>query len=242
MYAPVILLGAVVGVANSHSFEWGSCKKVNPVANFQADQFTGMWYVIEIFSTTSDCMTMYFNLTDDGSFKVTETREFHPLEAIGLDHRFSNVGTLKKEDGAEPGRFKVSWPGDSDFFGSFGSREGIILDADYTKFAVLMECQNFSLFKRISVVILSRTKSLDSSTVTQIKKDLEEAGYDVDDFDKIDHSTCSSSPDFDVGLDEDGTFSLDGTPLNIPAIPNAGELPIDVIPELNEVLSSRKRR
>lgn len=241
MYQTVLLLAAAAGTANAHSLEWGSCKRVSPVADFQAEKFEGLWFVNEIFSTSSDCMTMTFNLTGDGSFKVTEAREFHPLEMLGLDHRFSNEGTLDGA-GSDPGRFKVTWPGDSDIFGSFGSREAIIMDTDYTTFGLLMECQDFKLFKRISIAILSRKKTLDSSVVARIKTDLEKANYDVEDFDQINHNTCSPAPAFDVGLDEDGTFSMNDAPLNIPDLPDLGELPADVVPDLNDILGARRRR
>ncbi|XP_042886219.1 uncharacterized protein LOC122263482 [Penaeus japonicus] len=136
--------------------------------------------------------------------------------------------------------FSTTWTFDAGFFDSIASRKATVLDTDYTNFSVLVECQRFWPFRRVSAVILSRTNTLDDATIAKIKEDLNTLGYDIDDFDKINHETCNPDADFNLGVDEQGNFNFNGEPLPVPAIPEG--LPAEVIPELNEVLGARRRR
>lgn len=65
---------------------------------------------MEIFSTSSHCMTMTFKRTGRYTFKVTESREFDLLRRLGHDHTFANTGTFTVKHPWHPAKFKARWP------------------------------------------------------------------------------------------------------------------------------------
>ncbi|XP_063591400.1 uncharacterized protein LOC134768510 [Penaeus indicus] len=164
--SPAAVIGvllALVAVAASHSLGIGRCKKVDSVTDFQPDQFQGLWHVMEIFSTSSHCMTMTFKRTGRYTFKVTESREFDLLRRLGHDHTFANTGTFTVKHPWQPAKFRARWPSNI-----FGSADATIVDTDYDSFAVLVECQHILFFfRRTSAVILSRGNSLDPAIVSR---------------------------------------------------------------------------
>ncbi|XP_064117524.1 apolipoprotein D-like isoform X2 [Macrobrachium nipponense] len=225
--AVVLFMTAVLQQADSHKMGLGQCKKPDALQDFKPDQFTGLWYVIEIFSTTSKCMTMTFNRTGTG-FKVTEAREFVVGRMVNIDHTFSNTGTFTIDDPSNPAVMKANWP--SNFLSSADVR---IVDTDYSSFAVLFECQFLYVINRHSAVILSREPKLSNTTVDRIKNDLTAFGIDVSDFDIIDHRNCNKpgEADFNWAIDED-TFKFTDpkedkipTPSQQPSSPPASEFP-----------------
>ncbi|XP_047493419.1 uncharacterized protein LOC125042002 [Penaeus chinensis] len=187
--SPAAVIGvllALAAVAASHSLGIGRCKKVDSVPDFQPDQFQGLWHVMEIFSTSSHCMTMTFKRTGRYTFKVTESREFDLLRRLGHDHTFANTGTFTVKHPWQPAKFRARWPSNI-----FGSADATIVDTDYDSFAVLVECQHvLFFFRRTSAVILSREDSLDPAIVSRVKADLAKYDLDVSHFDVINHSDC----------------------------------------------------
>lgn len=211
----LVVVAALLHSASPHSFGVGRCKTVNYVEDFNPNQFQGLWYVIEIFSTTSNCMTMTFNQTGTG-LTVTEAREFYLANKFDLDHTFTNEGYLTVPNPSIPAKMRVRWP--SNFL---GSADLTIVDTDYTNFAVLYECKSMFVIHRSSAVILSRQKTLDSSKIQQIKEDLAKSDIDISDFDIIDHRTCNvvGEADFNWSIDEDTFGSLgEGIDSSIPDI------------------------
>ncbi|XP_042859395.1 apolipoprotein D-like [Penaeus japonicus] len=207
MYVSVFLLGALIGITNSHSLEFGSCKSVSPVSNFQAKQFAGLWYVIEIFKSSSDCMTMYFKPTGNGNLRITEAKKFHLLGKLGVDRTFTSGGKFTQKKDELPGVFSVTFD-----WGKIASRRATVLDTDYTNFSVLVECQRIWPFRRLSVGILSRTPTLDANIIAEIKEDLRKIGYDISDFSNISHGTCNHDVDFE------GSADINNGPPRLPAV------------------------
>ncbi|XP_068200486.1 apolipoprotein D-like [Palaemon carinicauda] len=222
--ALVLFVAAGLQQTDAHKMGIGQCKKPTAQENFQPNQFTGLWYVIEIFSTTSKCMTMTFNRTDTG-FKVTEAREFMVGRMVNVDHTFKNTGTFTINDPTTPAIMKANWP--SNFLSDADVR---IVDTDYTKYAVLFECQFLYFMNRHSAVILSRESTLDSETIEKIKSDLATFGINVSAFDIIDHRNCNKpgEADFNWGIDED-TFKFINPENSEPSSPVANPADIEII-------------
>lgn len=72
-------------------------------------QLTGLWYVIEMFKTSSRCMTITFHRTSDG-FTGTERRELLIGKRVGLDHTVTNTGVFSFKNMANPAIMRVRWP------------------------------------------------------------------------------------------------------------------------------------
>ena len=66
----------------------------------------GLWYVHRAFSTSSTCLTFNYTRTASG-LEVVETKELRALDAVGLDHKYSSVGTLR--DNGLPGAYQASF-------------------------------------------------------------------------------------------------------------------------------------
>ena len=75
------------------------CTRVPP-------QVTGLWYVHRAMGTSSTCLTFNYTLTATG-LEVVETKELRALDAVGLDHKYSSVGTLT--DNGLPGAYEASF-------------------------------------------------------------------------------------------------------------------------------------
>lgn len=65
--------------------------------------------MIEMFKTSSRCMTLTFEATADG-FTGTEVRELQVGRALGLDHTVSNTGIFSFKNKANPAVMRVRWP------------------------------------------------------------------------------------------------------------------------------------
>ncbi|KAG0696234.1 Apolipoprotein D [Chionoecetes opilio] len=190
------VMAAVTRFTSAHSIDFGRCNKVPGDPYFHPDELTGLWYVIEMFKTSSQCMTLTFQRTADG-FVGTEVRELLMGSRVGLDHTVSNTGVFTFKYMANPALMRVRWP--SVFISK--PAEVTVVDTDGTHFAVLYECQSLWVFRRASAVILSRSPTLDDGVLQRIKEDLEKMNISVEHFSKINHADCKTLGEAEVNFD-----------------------------------------
>ncbi|XP_042886221.1 uncharacterized protein LOC122262295 [Penaeus japonicus] len=186
----LVILFITVSMATSYKVGFGGCPPVKPMKDFQPAEFQGLWYVVEMFSTNSKCVTLTFDRLGKHDFRVTEGKEYVAAQVVGIDHAFQTKGVYNSRAPHYPAKFHARWSNNI-----FGAAEAIIVDTDYWQYAVLVECQSVMYFmKRTSASILSRRRDLDLRVLSQVKRDLcDSYGFDCSDFEAIDHNRCAST-------------------------------------------------
>jgi len=133
----------VVSQVSAHKVIWGSCPNVAPAEKFKLENFVGAWYVIAKTKITDRCLVDYVaNIR--GTLKYADRTYDSDADA-----KFINLtATLKWTD--TQGKFSQSYGGvipDASF---------TVMSLEYDTHAVIHKCQQWPLFYRESVSILSR--------------------------------------------------------------------------------------
>ncbi|MPC59275.1 hypothetical protein E2C01_053291 [Portunus trituberculatus] len=158
------ILATLTKLSCGHAIEFGRCSSVSGDPYFHPDELEGLWYVIEMYKTSSRCMTITFQRTLDG-FTGTEVRELLVGRRVGLDHSVSNTGVFTFKNIDNPALMKVRWP--SVFIDK--PADVTVVDTDGVHFAVLYECQSLWVLRRASAVILSRQPFLDEAVLQRVR-------------------------------------------------------------------------
>merc|ERR1712179_369799 len=198
MFAVVLVL-ILVGVVTPHSYGIGGCPTVPAATNFQAEQFLGTWYVIELFGRQTKCMSLTFNKVSNTTLSITEAMEFYLLDNINVDYSHANTGTLNIENPTNSAKMRIKWPDNI-----LGSATFTVVDTDYTGYALIVECQKLWLVSRTNAAILSREPTLAPELITKLKGTVDGMDLDSTDFSSMRHENCipDGQADFDFNFDE----------------------------------------
>ncbi|KAK8728828.1 hypothetical protein OTU49_008956 [Cherax quadricarinatus] len=192
----VVVLAGLLHLVTAHKMEVGRCKSMPEVQNFDPDKFAGEWYVLESVLTSSSCVRLVFNRTQEG-FTMQHSRELLIARTVGFSHVFRTTGTLQVLNGTAKMIMKMPYtPG---FFNTYLT----VVDTDYTQYAVLYECTTMWFVRRYTVRILSRQPTLDAALLSQVKTNLTENGINVSLLSKIVQDSCNEKgqADFDINID-----------------------------------------
>ncbi|XP_047497035.1 apolipoprotein D-like [Penaeus chinensis] len=187
----VVVLAAMVVSSSAHSIGFGACPRLKGMKNFEPGKFAGFWYVIEMYSTFSRCLTLDFARISKDDFKVTEGKEYAVAQFVGIEHVFSNTGIYASRAPKEPAKFEVKWSNNV-----FGTADGTIINTDYEQYAVVLECQRvFYFMKRTSAAILSRSRKLDYEIIRKLKQDLcKTYNLNIQNFEAVSQERCATTP------------------------------------------------
>ncbi|XP_042875988.1 uncharacterized protein LOC122255772 [Penaeus japonicus] len=75
MHAFLLLVLAAAAPSRAHEIFWGSCPSVKPVADFDMERFSGLWYVIEKFDNGESCVTWNISKGSDANTWVLLERK-----------------------------------------------------------------------------------------------------------------------------------------------------------------------
>ncbi|XP_045129453.1 apolipoprotein D-like isoform X2 [Portunus trituberculatus] len=189
------ILATLTKLSCGHAIEFGRCSSVSGDPYFHPDELEGLWYVIEMYKTSSRCMTITFQRTLDG-FTGTEVRELLVGRRVGLDHSVSNTGVFTFKNIDNPALMKVRWP--SVFIDK--PADVTVVDTDGVHFAVLYECQSLWVLRRASAVILSRQPFLDEAVLQRVKEDLAKLNINTEHLTTIQHDDCQALHEADLNI------------------------------------------
>ncbi|XP_068200673.1 apolipoprotein D-like [Palaemon carinicauda] len=203
----LLILGCILNGGFSHQLKWGSCKKTDPMPNFDPEKFSGKWYVIKKLVTTSPCMMAKFGLESEHVLTIQELRTPSLSQMGPLDMTVTNIGQLTM-DPRNKASMRLEW--DGNFMNSFIDTFYTILDTDYLNYALDIECQSMTVFHRLSATIYSRTASLPDAKIKMLENQLAMYSVDLDRMSPIDHNNCLplENNDFNIKMDENGLSLL----------------------------------
>ncbi|KAG7166994.1 apolipoprotein D-like [Homarus americanus] len=198
MEGVVVVLAGLVALVTAHKFEMGTCKPKPGVENFDPQQFSGTWYVIETFMSTSSCITDTYTQTGEG-FQVKRTKELYPGRIFSIDHIFTVTGDIRfKDPNGDLSAMTLEWPW------SMRNHDVTVLDTDYSQYAIVYDCQSMFIVRRVSYSIIGRERTLDNSTIESAKSKLVELGVKLNNLSTVNHENCNKEgeADFDLNFDE----------------------------------------
>lgn len=194
------ILAMTMTAVAGHKYEFGSCKRANVMEDFDMGRFLGKWYVVGGFGTSSTCLEFTYSQNSDGDYEVKESKELNLPEMVGLDYKYSVVGTLKPASDS-PAKFRVTFPTNP------LKADYQVLGTDYDNYAAIYHCQSFGgVFRRKNVYAL--TKNLADAMVafnkTKLRMEAADAGLSSDSFKLISHEDCVTPEDADIHTNFDG--------------------------------------
>merc|ERR1712012_1367590 len=137
-----LLVLMVAGLASSHEYFPEKCPEFEPMQGFDWDQFSnGVWYVTQKFATRSTCLTYEFTTDELGFKEITQLRQLPYSEKVGLDHEYKYTGKLYAANEAQPAKMNVRFP-----LNPIGAASFVVLDTDYSSYALICTCQEIDLF------------------------------------------------------------------------------------------------
>jgi len=141
-------------------------------------KFTGPWFVIQKFRTSSNCVAE--NITQSGDdYFISESLE--PL-GVGLHQK----GKVSFVEGQPESVMKVSYP----ITAPLGDQNYWVIMTDYDSYAAVWSCQRIMFGHRESAQIMSRKPTLDIEIVRKIRKRFDSFGINEHYFSVIDQSSC----------------------------------------------------
>merc|ERR1712168_320781 len=205
----LLVLSAAVSLSLGHELYPGKCPSLNPMKQFNWDQFSSdVWYVVRKFDTKSTCLTYNFKTDNLGFKSVEQIRQLPLKDAVGIDHDYKYTGKLFVPQESVPSNMLVKFP-----LNAIGQASYIVLDTDYTTYGLLCTCQDMDLFigsaHRISCSILQKSATEDAA-VTEKMSALVPDKYQHD-FKKIDHENCEYDREKAWNIDVDKIFSAVGS-------------------------------
>ncbi|XP_002740541.1 apolipoprotein D-like [Saccoglossus kowalevskii] len=165
----------------------GPCPTVVVQPDFNVDKYTGSWYEIERFPASFEsglkCNNATYWLKQDGTIGVINS---------GIDivtgERTSVEGNAWVPDPNVPAKLKVKfrwWVPAGDYW---------VLRTDYNTYSVVYSCDDFmfGFIKMEFAWILSRDRILNTGTLTDIKRDIQDRGIDISNFLSTDQIGCDA--------------------------------------------------
>ncbi|KAF5286485.1 hypothetical protein FQR65_LT12568 [Abscondita terminalis] len=146
----------------------GRCPNVAPMPDFYMEGMLGRWYTIQKTEVDTDCLTTDITVADarKGHYDLIENSPSKGLvNAFGLGHE--HTVKFRLQTTSSPAVFDLSIP-------VLVSYKTTILDTDYHQYAVVVSCnKRFSLLGSGTVVtVLSRTPTIDATTLEKIHSKL----------------------------------------------------------------------
>jgi len=213
-----LLVLMVAGLASAHEYFPEKCPEFEPMQGFDWDQFSnGVWYVTQKFATRSTCLTYEFTTDELGFKEITQLRQLPYSEKVGLDHEYKYTGKLYAANEAQPAKMNVRFPlsgftphviimiiiiissSSSSLSSShpdpIGAASFVVLDTDYSSYALICTCQEIDLFittgHRRSCSILQRAVEEDEAITDKLIELLDSQVPDSShDFDPIKQEGC----------------------------------------------------
>ncbi|CAG0914687.1 unnamed protein product [Notodromas monacha] len=198
---PVILFVALLCafVVDGHEWVTGVCPSSVPyMPNFDIEKFTGSWFVKRKTGTYSSCLKNRYFFTK-GEWRVVESRDWLPLDAIGVQSNLEHEGYLSVPD-ASPAKMRLNA-----FTDVAGKGDYVVVDTDYENYAVIFECQNIANLlglgvSRRSGAILTRDVDWNNpEAMHKAQEELTPLGVKTD---EVSHVGCEK-PNFQVTVDKD---------------------------------------
>uniref|UniRef100_A0A3B4A9I1 Apolipoprotein D n=1 Tax=Periophthalmus magnuspinnatus TaxID=409849 RepID=A0A3B4A9I1_9GOBI len=166
------------------SFHFSNCPKSSLQENFNVTKYLGTWYEIEKLPAIFErgkCVQAKYSLLSDGAVGV------HNSELLPDGNINWIKGTAKVEDPAQPAILSVS------FFKGLPDSPYMVLSTDYSSYSLVYSCSDYlGLFHIDFAWILSRTRQLNSATVSQLRDTLSTMGVDVNRLLVTDQTGCEA--------------------------------------------------
>ena len=161
---PALLLVLLASAAAGQKLRIGECPDIEPIINFNASAFTGVWYenrkFVNRFPDGQKCVTTRISSNDNGVLV---------FDTLGYEKLFRPVrmrGFAIQTYGPEIGSFSVGVPISDD------TRKPNLnlIDVDYDHYAILYSCENKlnGLSHLEWLWLMSRTPRLSARTVAAI--------------------------------------------------------------------------
>ncbi|XP_050714671.1 apolipoprotein D-like [Eriocheir sinensis] len=199
----LVAVGVLAATTSAHMLGLGSCREFEGMANFKPADFNGTWYVIKKVVTGSKCLSVNYNVMGNGEkIRVEEVRRPPYTDIVPVDLAVTNAGVLNRKN--SPSKFSVTWyNGIMPVTGTY-----IIVDTDYTTYAIDYECQEIlSFLKRQSATILSRKPTMDEAKINELVNKVS-SNFDIPKgrMNRIDQENCIDleANDFNLVIDEQG--------------------------------------
>lgn len=178
-----ILLLAAVSI-HSQSFHLRNCPKPSLQDNFNVTKYLGTWHEIKKLPAMFEkgkCVQATYSLRSDGSVRVYNTE-------LLSDGKINSIeGVAKIEDPTEPAILSVS------FFRGLPDSPYMVLSTDYTSFSLVYSCSDYlGLFHVDFAWILSRSRDLSNSTVSDLQDTLTQMGIDIKRLSITDQTDCET--------------------------------------------------
>lgn len=153
-----------------------SSKQLNTVKTVDLQKYEGTWYEIARFLNTFEkgltCVTANYTIKENGKIRVLNKGQ----KLSDTAKTKSAEGTAWVPDSNDPGKLKVS------FFWPFaGDYQIMYLDKDYCYALVGSPSLDY-------LWILSRTKTLDKTTIEKLKSEATKQGFKVERLEFVDQS------------------------------------------------------
>ena len=176
-----VILASVASFSSSvqAAWDWGWCpwwwNKPVPVKNFDKNAYLGNWYELfrdkEVwYEQNVECVTATYTLNSANKwytwFYDIEVRNRNMRNGAVRDPTFLSSGipvSYARCDGNGNCNVKFWWYPEGDY---------VVLDTDYTSYALVYGCDNWGLFHTKQAWILSRTTTLPTATTDAIKQTL----------------------------------------------------------------------
>ncbi|XP_006823824.1 apolipoprotein D-like [Saccoglossus kowalevskii] len=165
----------------------GSCPTLLVQHDFKLENYTGSWNEIERFPAGFEsglkCLNDKYWLKQDGvigiigSWMDAKTGEQASIESVA-----------RVPDPNVPAKLKVKlrwWMPEVNYW---------VLMTDYDTYSIVYSCDDFifGFFKMELAWILSRDRTLNTGTLTDIKRDVQDRGIDISNFQSSDQTGCEA--------------------------------------------------
>lgn len=168
-----------------HSYHFGQCPTLEPMADFSMDKLLGKWYAVQKTSTSSRCLEYNFVKTDEPNlYKLDQTSE-NSIINVAKSNNYHYIGNLKADPNL-PSRMIANFP-----LSVAGKASFVVFSTDYTNYAGIFSCQKIPLGNRHSVTILSRSKTLDKQYVDKVRNRISSSNVNPFDLTIVDQNNCA---------------------------------------------------
>ncbi|KAF0289102.1 Apolipoprotein D [Amphibalanus amphitrite] len=164
----------------------GSCPRPPIVGNFEPQFYLGRWYeyskYFTVFEVGRKCIQAVYSDAGYGRIGVTN-RSIKVLGGTRSDIR----GVAKPVGRPGQAKLRVNFEG----VPSFGSDANyIVLDTDYTQYAIVWSCSSLKLFNTQFLFVLTREQFPSPYLVKHIMKRIRHFGLDTGKLQKTDQKNC----------------------------------------------------